>query len=262
MDVLPSLLWFHSKGKDPALELAREEALLESAVGSPFLVTWSWEKPVLVLGFGQGLEGIDLDFCHREGIAILRRCSGGTGVIHHGDLSASLVLGPNHPWASGIRSLYDHFTEAFRELLAVIGVAAGRPVPPPAGSRSRSPICFEDRMAETLLAGGRKVLGCAQARRAAGVLVHGTLLLRENSSLTSSVFHVPGERVRGAFGPVPGGPHSVEALARELGEVFAGSLNHELEEMSLPGPVEDAAHALLESRRGDTRWHPAVGSTD
>jgi lipoyl(octanoyl) transferase len=258
LDVLPPLLWFHSDGKDPGLDLAREEALLESAVGSPFLLTWSWEKPVLVLGYAQGLEGIDPTFCRREGIPILRRCSGGTGVIHRGDLSASLALPPDHSWASGIRSLYQHFTEAFRELLAGIGVSGERPVPTPAGSRSRSPICFEDRLAETILSEGRKVLGCAQARRAAGILVHGTLLLSENSSLYSGVFHVPGERVRSALGPIRGVPHSGEALAFSLGRVFARDLNCELKEMALPVDVEAASQSLIRSRRSQGKWHPVA----
>jgi lipoyl(octanoyl) transferase len=256
--MLAPLLWHHSDGKDPALDLALEEALLESAGAIPFLFTWSWEKPVLVLGYAQGLEGIDLSFCRREGIPILRRCSGGTGVIHRGDLSASLILSPSHPWTKGIRPLYGRFTEAFREFLAPMGVDATRPQPTPAVSGPRSPICFEDHLAETLLTGGRKVLGCAQARRAAGVLVHGTLLLSENSSLYSGVFNVPGERVRGALGPVPGGPHPVESLSRRLGEALARGLDRELGIISLPGPVEDAAHGLLEARQGYIRWHPAA----
>jgi lipoate-protein ligase A len=258
LDCKESLSWYHSGGEDPALDLAREEVLLERAAGGPFLLTWSWERPVLVLGFGQGREGVDFGYCRRQKITVLRRCSGGTGVIHRGDLGASLVLPPGHPWALGIRALYERFVEAFREVLDGCGVPVERPIPPPAGSGSHSPVCFEDRLAETLLSKDRKVLGCAQARRAAGILVHGTLLLCENSSLYSGVFRLPVERVSSALGPVPGGPHPVETLSGRLAQVLARDMGCELKETPLPGSVERAARALLGLRRADARWHPVL----
>jgi lipoyl(octanoyl) transferase len=215
-----------------------EEDLLGRGPRGPSLVTWSWERPVLVLGYGQGKQGIDAEFCLREGIPILKRCSGGTGVLHRGDLAASLVLPPYHPWAAGIRPLYDRFVETFRAVLLGCGVPAERPIPSSGGSGSRSPICFEDRLAETLVVEGRKVLGCAQARRTSGVLIHGVLLLCENSSLAGGVFGVPVDRIRVALGPIPGGPHRPENLARSLAHTLAGRLGVRLEEFVAHGPPE------------------------
>jgi len=155
----PPLLWHHFPGRDPARDLAREEVLLGHALRGPCLLTWSWDDPVLVLGYGQGPTGLDFSFCQREGVRVLRRCSGGTGVLHRGDLCASLILPPDHLWASRIGTLYDRFVEAFGEVLSAGGVSTDRPAPSPHDPSARSPICFEDRLAETLLAGGRKILG-------------------------------------------------------------------------------------------------------
>jgi lipoate-protein ligase A len=247
--------WQHLEGAGPAHALALEEGLLDSGFG-PWLLTWSWATPVLVLGFGQDLRGVDLGFCRRERIAVLRRCSGGTGVVHRDDLSASLVLPPGHPWSSGIRGLYDRLVAGFARVLDEGGVPSERPPAPAPGAAHRSPICFEDRLAETLLVGGRKVLGCAQARRASGTLVHGTLLLSENSFLYGGVFQVPQQRVRGALGPLPGGPHDPAGMARELAGVLAEALGGSVEETPLDPRVRRYAKGLMEARRSDPRWFP------
>lgn len=247
--------WHHFEGADPALALAIEEALLESGIG-PWLLTWSWATPVLVLGFGQDLLGVDLGFCGREGFAVLRRCSGGTGVVHRGDLSASLVLPPGHPWSSDIRGLYDRFVAGFTRVLEEVGIPSERPPVRASGHSSRSPICFEDHLAETLLVGGRKVLGCAQARRASGALVHGTLLLSENSSLYGGVFQVSPERVRGALGPLPGGPHDPGEMARGLAGVLAEALGGSVEEAEPDPRVVEYARGLLKTRHSDPRRFP------
>lgn len=254
-----TLLWHHGGGDDPNLDLAREEVLLDRASRGPSLLTWSWDAPALVLGFGQGVEGVDLGFCQREGVRVLRRCSGGTGVLHRGDLCASLLLPPGHPWAPSIRPLYDRFVGAFEEVLSASGVPTDRPAPAPPAPAVRSLICFEDRSAETLLAGGRKVLGCAQAKRASGTLVHGTLLLCENSSLYAGVFRVSRERVRAALGPVPGGPHAARPLARRLGETLAEHLGARLSEGPLEDALQEEALALEGGRRADRRWNLAGG---
>lgn len=249
------LRWHHPEGTDPALSLATEESLLDAGLG-PWLLTWSWADPVLILGFGQDLGGVDLEYCRREGLAVLRRCSGGTGVIHRGDLSASLLLPPGHPWSSGIRGLYDRFAAGFTCVLEEAGVPSKRPTAPALGTVRRSPICFEDHLAETLLVGGRKVLGCAQARRASGALVHGTLLLSENSSLYNGVFHVSRERVRAALGPVPGGPHDPAAMARRLARALSEALGGTPEEAVPPPAAEGQARRLLAGRCSDPRWFP------
>src|SRR5512135_2700059 len=121
------LAWWLSLEGDPGADLAREELLLEAASGgAPRLSCYGWQGPVLVLGYGQDESGIDIAACRAARVPVLRRCSGGTAVLHRGDLSASLALPAGHPWARSIPTLYDGFVLAVQGALLTLGVAAER----------------------------------------------------------------------------------------------------------------------------------------
>lgn len=209
---------------DPFRDLALEEDLLRQA-GPPTLFLYSWPRPTVVLGCGQPDRDLDLGFCQRAGIPVLRRSSGGTAIVHHDDLAVSLVLGRAHPWNRGIGDLYDRFLDVIQGTLWALGVPATRYEGPPSPSRPRSPICFEGMGRETLLVGGRKAVGCAQARRRNAVLVHGVLLLHLDPDLQGAVFGVPPERILASLAPLP--PLDRQTLLGALEERFRQSLRED-----------------------------------
>ena len=91
-------------------DLAFEAEMLDRAAdGRCTLVVASWRGPVAVLGYSQPQDDVDLDLCRERRIPVLRRLSGGTGVIHRSDLSLSLALPVAHPWAASVVGLYDRF---------------------------------------------------------------------------------------------------------------------------------------------------------
>jgi len=176
--------------------------MLDRAAGGlcSALVT-SWPGPVVVLGYAQPPEDVDLDWCRDRDIPVLRRLTGGTGVIHHGDLGVALALPASHPWAAGIVGLYDRFLDVVEPALAELGSAVERIGEVRPGGRVRSPICFEDQLADTLVVGGRKAVGCSQTRRKGGVLIHAAILLGLDAELYTRVFGVDADRVRGGLAP-------------------------------------------------------------
>ncbi len=237
----------------PGRDLAAEEGLLERAAdGQPALALYSWPRPVVVLGYAQPADDVDLEWCRGARVPVLRRPTGGTGVVHHKDLSVSLALPAAHPWARGIRRLYDGFLGALQEALASLGAGVSRlDAPAPArGLRERSPICFEDQSADTLVVDGRKVVGCAQARRSRAVLVHAAVLLNFDSALYARVFRVHAARVeRGLGAALPGTVPAV--VGRRVAAVLATALGLEVVH---PTPPEPPPAAL--ARYGQERWAP------
>lgn len=175
--------------------------LERAAVGRCTLMLASWPKPVVVLGYAQPAEDVDLAACRRLGLPVVRRVTGGTGVVHDRDLAVSLALPASHPWAGGIVSLYGRFLDVLEPALRAAGSPVRRPEKPSPARRDRSPICFEDRLADTLIVGGGKAVGCAQTRRRGGVLIHAAILCRLDASLVASVFGVDPERVRRNLAP-------------------------------------------------------------
>ena len=137
-------------GGPPLHDLAREAWLLErAATGEVGLFLTSWKGPVAVLGYGQSPEDVDLKWCGAQGIPVLRRLTGGTGVIHQGDLGVGLTLPADHPWATDIVGLYDHFLRVLEPALKSLGSNVSRLVDPEHASRVRSPICFLDQLSDT-----------------------------------------------------------------------------------------------------------------
>ncbi len=204
----------------PVDDLAFEAWMLDrAAAGHPCACFTSWPGPVVVLGYAQDPADVDLEACRALAIPVLRRLSGGTGVIHQGDLGLSLALPSSHAWAEGVVSLYGRFLDALGPALRAAGAAVERTHDAPHAARVRSPICFEDQLADTLLVGGRKAVGCAQTRRRGAVLIHAAVLLGLDAELYGRLFRVAPERVRAALSPVLAGGDW-----RELGRLAAAAL--------------------------------------
>ncbi|HHQ47954.1 MAG TPA: lipoate--protein ligase family protein, partial [Acidobacteria bacterium] len=114
-----------AEGADPFRVLAAEESLLEAAAsGEVILLLASWPGPSVILGHGQPEGDVDLELCRREGIPVLRRITGGTGVVHDRDLAVSLALPAGHPWAGTITGLYGRFLEVLVAVLGKLGARA------------------------------------------------------------------------------------------------------------------------------------------
>lgn len=236
---------------DPVSDLALEAFLLErSADGVPRLLVCSWPEPVAVIGYAQDPADLDLAWCRSADVPVLRRLTGGTGVVHRCDLGVSLVLAASHPWGVSIRSLYGRFLDAVELALRAAGSEVARPEVVAPASRERSPICFENQLAETLVVGGRKAVGCAQARRRSGVLVHAAVLLGLDVTLWAGVFGVPEKRIRAALAPALEGVEPF-VVARAVAERLAGALG--LEAVERPAP---AVPAELVERYREPRWAP------
>lgn len=150
---------------------------------------YSWSTvsaPALVLGRGAGAPPVDRAAAEDEGVAIVRRSSGGGPVLWDRDLvSLDVVLPRGHALAlDDVVAAYRWLGEAIAEALTalgapdvdVIGVArahASRREPGPAADA-----CFGGLSPFEVLAGGRKVVGLSQARRRPGTLLQAGIPLR------------------------------------------------------------------------------------
>ncbi|MBN1426178.1 hypothetical protein JXA88_16630 [Candidatus Fermentibacteria bacterium] len=205
-----------SIGCDPRQDLRSDlEGLLIAAEGPPVLRVYSWDFPVSVIGCHQPLDDVDLAFCRANSIPVLRRGSGGRGVIHHGDLGVSLALPVSHPWAGGIRKLYHAFGVAMAETLQNLGFPVAL-LQGDAGGPD-SPVCFEHHGHDGLYLEDKRVFGSAQVRRQTAVMIHGTLLLGFDADLHSSVFGPGPARLRQRITSL-GAAHRRHEIAFEIVE--------------------------------------------
>jgi len=148
----------------PVENLALDEALLEELNewgGNPVLRFWESDRHFVVLGRASRVaDDVDLTACHKDGLPILRRASGGGTVLQGpGCLSYALVLPLDwHPDLANIRSTNQFILEQM--------AAALRRWEPTTVFRGISDLAIGDR----------KISGNAQRRTGKSLLFHGTIL--------------------------------------------------------------------------------------
>jgi len=160
---------------DAAGQMAADEALLDAvAAGAPpALRLYRWTRPALSLGRFQPDADVDADACARLGVEVVRRPTGGQGLLHGGDLTYAVAMpippGPD----GGVDAVYRRLAGGLIAGLAALGVpAVVARHDGPAG-----PVCFAGQQGADLRVGDRKLCGSAQVRRHGAVLQHGSILL-------------------------------------------------------------------------------------
>jgi lipoate-protein ligase A len=156
----------------PAENIACDEALLdlcESGSMEEFLRFWESSTPFVVVGYGNHVDvEVDRSACEKDGVPILRRCSGGGAVVQGpGCLNYSLILQiDRHPELTNITAANCHI---MKRNAAVLSKLLGKNI---------SVDGYTD-----LAVDGRKFSGNAQRRKRTHLLFHGTFLL-ESFDLT------------------------------------------------------------------------------
>ncbi len=194
--------WWDAPAAGPE-NMAADELLVAEAVaaGRVLVRLYAWSEPTVSLGGFQRLadaEGSDAI----AGLPLVRRPSGGGGIIHGSDLTYAVAVPRDHAWGGEPQRLYDAFHEALAGLLCDRGVDASlHPGRDRAAGDEDRLLCFDRRARgdvvvaaaatsdatrarpDGLRAGpdGFKLLGSAQRRLRGGVLQHGSLLLRSPS---------------------------------------------------------------------------------
>jgi lipoate-protein ligase A len=162
-------------GIDAAGQMAADETLLDAvaAGASPTLRLYRWVPPALSLGRFQPDADVDVDTCARLGVDVVRRPTGGQGLLHGGDITYAVVMPLPAGTAGAIDAVYRWIADALIAGLRRVGVAAAvARHDGPAG-----PVCFAGQQGADLRVGERKVCGSAQVRRHGAVLQHGSILL-------------------------------------------------------------------------------------
>jgi lipoyl(octanoyl) transferase len=170
--------------------MATDEALLRSfdpASSLPVLRLYGWSPPALSLGrFQKAAEVLDLERCRADGVAVVRRVTGG-GVIYHADeLTYSLVCAPGQiPPAGSIKDSFrvlTGFLLAFYRALCLDAAYATDVAPVGTHLGKRTAFCFAGRESFDILADGRKIGGNAQRRLKGIIFQHGSIPLQNRAA--------------------------------------------------------------------------------
>ena len=243
-----------------AANMALDEAIMDAVArgeSPPTLRFYQWEPPGLSLGKRQPLSGVDLNRCHRDGVDVVRRATGGFAILHTDEITYGVATRPDDPRAEGaILDAYRKLSQGLLAGLRLLGVPAEMSPVVPGGVHNASAACFEVPSAYEITARQWKLIGSAQTRPAGRVLQHGSLPLRGDIARVVEYLAFEDERERAALAvqlrerattleSVLGRAVAFEEAADAMRRGFAQALNLRLVPGMLTASEQAAAEGLL-----------------
>ncbi|MDD2850773.1 MAG: lipoate--protein ligase family protein [Desulfuromonadaceae bacterium] len=245
--------------------MAIDEALLHSfdpASSLPVLRLYDWRPAALSLGrFQKAAEVLDLERCRDDGMAIVRRVTGG-GVIYHADeLTYSLICTPGQiPATTSIKDSFrvlTGFLLAFYRSLALDPSFATDALP--AGTRlgERTAFCYSGKESFDILVNGRKIGGNAQRRLKGVIFQHGSIPLQNRAATGLSYMRkVLPESVECVTSLSEHGVNAtVERLVNGIAESFSSYFGIELLHDSLSSREQTIAYELQKNKYSTDGWN-------
>ena len=174
---------------DGAWNMALDRAVqlsTEKNEAAPTLRLYEWLRPTVTLGRFQDVATIDAEFCSANGIDVVRRPTGGRGVLHDDEVTYSVVAriadGVPRGTSASYAMLCSGLAEAYRRL-GVDAVLTSR-----ARGMPDSAACYLHATRADLSLGARKLSGSAQVWHGQTVLQHGSFTISRDVALEAAVF--------------------------------------------------------------------------
>lgn len=152
---------------------------------------YRWERPTVTLGKFQDAAGLSDDACARYGVDVVRRFTGGRGVLHDDELTYSLVAGVRDGVPRGVAASYRYLCAALADAYQRLGVPAELTARPRGDASSAA--CYLHATHADLSVGISKLSGSAQVWVGESVLQHGSFTRTRDLQREGAVFDLDGE---------------------------------------------------------------------
>ncbi|HOP29661.1 MAG TPA: lipoate--protein ligase family protein [Spirochaetota bacterium] len=184
-----------------AVNMARDLAILEMQSLKnpvPTLRIYRWSYPSVTIGYFQKLDdSVNLEYCHKNGISVTRRVTGGGTVLHHKELTYSFTL----PVKKKI--VPESVEDSFRYIIA-----------PLIDSIKSLSLDAEYRPVNDIIINNKKISGSAQVRKKGILQQHGTLLIDIDKQLLYSAIKINVDKLKSKGFKTPA--DSITSLCGEL----------------------------------------------
>lgn len=172
--------------RDRSIQLA-----VEAGQSRPTLRLYQWARPTVTLGRFQCVDDVDLTACSAAGVDVVRRFTGGRGVLHDDELTYSVVAGTRDGMPRGVAASYRHLSAVLAQAYRNLGIDAS------ITHRDHGPAskgaCYLATTRADLACGSLKLAGSAQVWHGSTVLQHGSFTISRDASLESRIFRLSAE---------------------------------------------------------------------
>ncbi len=154
----------------------------------PTLRIYSWIRPTISLGRFQDVSGVDLESCRERGVDVVRRLTGGRGVLHDDEITYSVAASVDDGVPRGTAASYRYLCAGLEEAYRILGVDAE--LTRRTRGSGASPACYLHATPADLSVGTRKLSGSAQVWSGTTVLQHGSFTISRDLELESQAFRM------------------------------------------------------------------------
>ena len=179
--------------QDAAMNMAIDESVLIHHLqgeAPPTLRVFRWSQPSISLGRFQSIEREILgEMCQQQGVALVRRPTGGRAVYHRDEFTYSIVTGKRYGVPPGVVAAYAYLAQGLLAALAILGVHAE--LSDERVSKHPSAACFASSTQADLTSGGFKLIGSAQVWKDDALLQQGSLPVDDRSAEFFAMMRFP-----------------------------------------------------------------------
>ncbi|EII6302473.1 lipoate--protein ligase family protein [Staphylococcus pseudintermedius] len=256
----------------PYYNMALDEALLNFVSRGeidPVVRFYTWNPPTLSIGYFQRLsKEIDIEKVKEKGYGIVRRQTGGRGVLHDKELTYSVIVPEAHPdMPQTVTEAYRVISGGLLEGFKSLGFDAHFAVPRSKEEREklkqpRSSVCFDAPSWYELVVEGKKIAGSAQTRQKGVILQHGSILQDVDIDDLFDMFIFKNERLKAkmkeafvekavAINDLSNETITLAQMEVAFKEGFKKALDIEFKPLELTVAQQDEVKALEEKYRSE-----------
>ncbi|HZR44348.1 MAG TPA: biotin/lipoate A/B protein ligase family protein [Ktedonobacteraceae bacterium] len=252
--------------QDAAINMALDEAILLHHLRGevpPTLRVFRWSQPAISLGRFQSVEReIALDECQRQGVALVRRPTGGRAVYHRDEFTYSIVIGKRYGVPSGVVAAYAYLAQGLMAALRELGIQAE--LSDERVNKHPSAACFASSTQADLTSSGYKLVGSAQVWKDDALLQQGSLPLDDRAAEFFAMLRYPSEDIRTealalyrekttplhTFAP----DATWDDVAHAFHRGFSAALQHEFVRGELSASEWELTHQLVQEKYSKLTW--------
>ncbi|MEE8604411.1 MAG: lipoate--protein ligase family protein [Candidatus Aminicenantaceae bacterium] len=170
--------------------MAVDDYMFQSLREEPttYLRFYRWNKPTVSIGYSQNAKKVvDLDFCRKRSIEIVRRITGGKLVLHHKEVTYTVCSSDTDIFSQKLMDSYKLISEALNRGLQRMGIESQLAKETPSEYVRGALPCFSHPAQNEIEVEGKKIIGSAQKRKGKKFIQHGSVPLEKEEGLLKSV---------------------------------------------------------------------------
>lgn len=186
---------------DASLNMAIDEAIsiyVRKGKSLPTVRFYGWIKPSVTIGEFQKITEVNTEICRQLNIPVVRRPTGGKGILHYDDLTYSFVSKKEGIFRGSLFQTYEKLSHIFSNAFHLSNIDVE--IKKTRDSINRSSLCFARSSYGEISFKGVKIMGSAQKRWTDGFLQQGTIPVTVNKELLKEIFFCMPEEAEKIYG--------------------------------------------------------------